>query len=122
METHVKVVAWLHIILGALGVLGAVCAFVSIAGGGLISGEQEAIIATSITAIAIAFFVVMVSVPGIIAGIGLLKWKSWGRILTIIVAVLELPGFPIGTALGIYALWVLFQNETAQLFAAGSSQ
>jgi len=44
MDTHIKIVGWLWIIVGALGLLGALCAIVSIAGGGLISGDQDALI------------------------------------------------------------------------------
>ena len=120
METHVKVLGWLWIIMGALGLLGALCAFVGIAGGGLISGDQDAIIATSITSTAICGFVFLVSIPNIIAGIGLLKYKSWARILAIILGVLNLFAFPIGTALGIYTLWALLNKETPPLFEGGA--
>jgi hypothetical protein len=119
MDTHVKVLGWLWIIIGALGLIGALCAFVSIAGGGLISGEQDAIIATSITAIVIGSLIFVLSVPSIIAGIGLLKYKSWARILAIILGVLNLFAFPIGTALGIYTLWALLNKETTALFESG---
>jgi hypothetical protein len=120
MDTHVKVLGWLWIVIGALGLLGALCAFVSIAGGGLISGEQDAIIATSITAIVIGSLIFLLSIPSIIAGIGLLKYKSWARILAIILAVLNLFAFPIGTALGIYTLWALLNKETTPLFENGA--
>jgi hypothetical protein len=120
MDAHVKVLGWLWIIMGALGLIGAFCAFVSIAGGGLISGDQDALIATSITATAIGAFVFLISIPNIIAGIGLLKYKSWARILAIILAVLNLFAFPIGTALGIYTLWALLNKETAPLFESGA--
>ena len=119
MDTHVKVLGWLWIVVGVLGFLGAFCAFVAIAGGGLISGEQEAIIATSITATVIGGFVFLLSIPDIIAGIGLLKYKSWARILAIILAVLNLLAFPIGTALGVYTLWALLNKETTPLFESG---
>ena len=119
MDTHVKVLGWLWIIIGALGLMGALCAFVSIAGGGLISGDQDAIIATSITATVIGSLIFLLSIPSIIAGIGLLKYKSWARILAIILAVLNLFAFPIGTALGIYTLWALLNKETTALFESG---
>jgi hypothetical protein len=120
MDTHVKIVGWLWIIVGALGLLGALCAIVSIAGGGLISGDQDALIATSITATVIGGIVFVLSIPNIIAGIGLLKYKSWARILAIILGVLSLLGFPIGTALGIYTLWALLNKETPPLFESGA--
>ncbi len=119
MDTHVKVLGWLWIVFGALGLLGALCAFVAIAGGGLISGDQDAILATSITSIVVGGFIFVISIPDIIAGVGLLNFKSWARILAIILAILNLFAFPIGTALGVYTLWALLNKETTPLFEGG---
>jgi hypothetical protein len=60
--------------------------------------------------------VMVISLPGLIAGIGLLTFQPWARILTIVLSVIELPGFPFHTALGIYGLWALLSNEGAALF------
>ena len=65
---------------------------------------------------------ILTSVPEVIAGIGLLKRRSWARILAIILAIPDLIQIPIGTAIGIYALWVLLNSETAQLFAHASAR
>ncbi|MFZ0214127.1 MAG: hypothetical protein WBE20_11100 [Candidatus Acidiferrales bacterium] len=43
----------------------------------------------------------------IVAAWGLLERQIWGRIVGIIAGVLSLLHFPLGTALGIYTLWVL---------------
>lgn len=120
MEKHVIIVAALRIAFGALGLLTAVIVFMAVVGGGLISGDADAIRATAIIGPALAAFLVLTSLPGIIGGVGLLKWKGWARVLVIILAILDLFNIPIGTALGIYTLWVLLKDETAQLFAAGS--
>jgi hypothetical protein len=58
----------------------------------------------------------VLSLPGIIAGIGLLSFKPWARILTIVVSILDLLNIPFGTALGVYGLWVLFNDDGARLF------
>ena len=120
METHVKAAGWLWTILGALSLLGALCAVVSIAGGGLISGDQDAILATSITATGVGGLLVLSGGLNLVAGIGLLKLKSWARILALILAVLNLLAFPIGTVLGIYTLWVLLTKDTELLFHSGA--
>lgn len=50
------------------------------------------------------------------------KWlkqrQSTGRILLLALAVTNLLVLPFGTALGIYALWVLLTNEGRRLFEA----
>ncbi len=44
---------------------------------------------------------------GILAGVGLLQRQGWARVLAIVVAIFALLSVPIGTALGVYTLWVL---------------
>jgi hypothetical protein len=117
MEQHVTVVGALHIGLAALTLLAAAIVFTAVVGGGLISGDPEAIRITAIVGAAISSFLAVLSVPGIVGGIGLLKRRSWARILVLIVAVLDLFFIPIGTLLGVYTIWVLMQDETAQLFS-----
>lgn len=48
-----------------------------------------------------------------VAGYSLLTRRPWGRMLTIVLAVLALFKFPVGTALGIYSLWVLAPASSA---------
>jgi len=116
MDTHVKVIGWLYIVLGILGILSALCVGGIIAGGGLLSQEQEAIAATSIVAIVLGGLLLLISIPNIIVGVGLVKFKSWARILAIIIGILNLFNFPIGTALGIYTLVIMFNSETPPVF------
>ena len=64
----------------------------------------------------VAVFLIVLSLPGIIAGIGLLQRRSWGRILAIIVAIFNLLNVPIGTVAGIYALWILMDERAHEFF------
>ncbi len=116
MQTHIKILGWLYIILGVLGILAAGVVVLAVAGGGLISGDRTAITITMIVALVIGGFLVLVSAPGIIAGFGLLSYQTWARILTLVLGILNLPGFPTGTALGVYTLYVLLDDETSRLF------
>ena len=118
MEKHVTILGVLYIAFSSLGILAAVIVFVVIAGGGLLSGELKAIAITASVGSAIAFFLALVSIPGIIGGIGMLKRKSWARILVMILGFLNLLNIPIGTVVGIYTIWVLMKDETARLFAS----
>jgi len=117
MEKHITLVAALYIGFGAMGVLASAIVFVSIVGGGFLSGDPEAMAITSAVGTIIAGFIFLLSIPEVIGGIGLLKRRSWARILVIILAATDLILLPIGTAIGIYSLWVLLKDETAQLFS-----
>ena len=116
METHVKVLGWLYIIMGILGVLAAGVIVIVLLGSGIISHDRTAIAVLSIVAAVVGGFLILVSAPGIIAGIGLLGFHSWARVLGIILGILNLPGFPTGTILGAYTLYVLLDDETSALF------
>jgi hypothetical protein len=52
------------------------------------------------------------------AGIGLLKYREWARILTLIFAAFMLMGIPFGTAVGIYAFWVLLSTDGSNSYKA----
>jgi hypothetical protein len=123
MQNHVKILGILHIVFGALGIivgLGFFAIFGGIAGivGINASGEEAAVAVPILGGIGglILLFAMIVSVPGIIAGIGILMYKPWGRILGIIISILDLIQFPFGTVLGFYGIWVLFSNEAVALF------
>ncbi len=53
-----------------------------------------------------------------LVGFSLLTRRPWGRVVGIVVAILSLLKFPIGTALGIYTLWVLVPAESAMEYEA----
>jgi hypothetical protein len=50
------------------------------------------------------------------AGAGLVQYRSWARILAAIMAIFLLFKFPIGTAIAIYAFWVLFSHEGEEYY------
>ena len=61
-------------------------------------------------------FIGTVTVVGVtvavFVGFSLLNRKPWGRTLGIIAGILSLFTFPVGTALGIYSLWVLAPTQS----------
>jgi hypothetical protein len=122
MASHVKIVAILHIALGSLSILAGIAVLIAFGGiAGLISssGDHDAVQAAPfVTGLGGLIFLglAVLGVPGIIAGIGLLEFRSWGRILGIVISALDLIHFPFGTALGIYGLWALLSPEGEQLF------
>lgn len=65
---------------------------------------------------ALGLGVLIVGALSIVAGIGLLQPRSWARILTIVLGILDLVSIPFGTALGIYTLWVLLPETSESEF------
>ena len=116
MYSQIKIVGWMYIILGISGTLAAFCTAVLIFAGGLISSDETAITVTGIIALVVVGLSILISIPGIITGIGLLRLKRWARILAMVLAIFSLPAFPVGTLLGIYVLYVMFDSDTVMLF------
>jgi hypothetical protein len=125
VETHVRILATIRIVFGILGLIAAMVVFLIFGGVAAIVGaagashDSDALIAIPILGIigtAIVLLIVILSVPSLIAGIGLLNFRPWARILTLIISAIDLLNVPIGTAIGVYGLWALLSPESERLF------
>lgn len=123
MLTHVKVIGILHIVLGGLGILGGIVVLMVFGGVaslvGLNADSRDSLTAIPILGGIAGFVFILLlalSLPSVIAGIGLIRFRPWARMLTIVLSVLHLFNIPFGTALGVYGLWALLAPETEILF------
>lgn len=124
MKQHVSILGVLYIVCGGLGIIAAF-AFLALFGGaagivGLVAQEEpDAAVAVPILGgigVVISIFIAVLSLPGLVVGIGLTKFRRWARLGGVVLSALNLLNFPIGTALGAYGLWVLLSKETEPLF------
>lgn len=122
MEKHINVVAALQIGLSLFSLLIAFLIFTVMKLVGSFVNEPEGSMILNIIANVIAIVFIIISFPGIVAGLGLYKRKEWARILTLILSVLEIFNFPFGTAIGIYSIWALIQPETVAEFNKPENQ
>jgi hypothetical protein len=116
MENKVTAVGALSIGLSVFGILIGAFIFVLLAGIGYLAQDEEAASILTVVGFFVGVFLFILSVPGIIGGIGLFRHKEWARILVLITSALHLLNFPIGTAIGGYSIWVLVKPETIRLF------
>ena len=96
---------------------GFIAAFVlhQIAIAGSTSGDLPTFVAGMLAGFApyVAFGSVLMAALSLVAGFGLLNRKPWARTLAIVLALLALIKLPVGTAVGIYTLWVMASNNAA---------
>jgi hypothetical protein len=118
VATHIRILGWLHLIFGAVGLLSAFLVFAGSMVGAVFSGSLIGMFSAGVAGTFAGIFVALLSIPGLIAGYGLLKLRPWARTLTIVLAIFELIRFPFGTILGVYSLWVLLSSEGAAQFQA----
>lgn len=60
----------------------------------------------------LAFFFLAYAAAAFITAWGLMERRPWARVLAIVLAILALIHVPLGTALGIYTLWVMWPPES----------
>jgi len=120
LHMHVQIVGWLNIVANSIFLLLGICGFVFFAGLGFFaaadSGDAVALPILGLVGIVGLVFFAVLALPGVLAGYGLLKRKKWGQILGIVDGILSLLNFPVGTALGAYALFILFQDSANDYF------
>jgi hypothetical protein len=117
MRQHVSFVGALHIGFGLLGVAGALAIFFGFQFlFELVEDEPIAQDVLSFIGNSVGLILLFFSTLGVIGGVGLFSYRPWARILVMIVSALNCLNVPVGTAKGIYSLWVLMQPETIELF------
>ncbi|MBX2896724.1 MAG: hypothetical protein KF763_14860 [Cyclobacteriaceae bacterium] len=118
MENHKRVLAFIYIISGSLQILGMILLATLVESIMPFISEQAdpdaqwvfTWLVPFIRTIAIGV-VLILAIPAIIAGVGLLNQKSWALTLALVLGCLKLFSFPIGTAIGIYTIWIYAGNN-----------
>ncbi|HRE65858.1 MAG TPA: hypothetical protein PLM56_09390 [Cyclobacteriaceae bacterium] len=121
MENHKRILGFLYIISGSVQILGMILLatlfevlipFI----GELAEPEAQWVFAWLVPFIRIiAIGVVLIfAIPAILAGAGLLNQKKWALTLVLILGCLKLFSFPIGTAIGVYTIWVYAEDNKAK--------
>ena len=118
LDKHITILGWLYLALNIFTLFIGVFVFFILIGTGLLSGDGEAMSVLAIVGTFVLGILVVISIPGILAGWGLLKRKSWARVLALVIGFFSLMNVPFGTLLGVYTIWVLLANEEASNYFA----
>ena len=134
MNKNAKTLGILNVVYGLLGISGTIIAravfflpgiligrFAGIFHPGFPLGSAAAFAITGFFGMLMLGSIILEFLPSIIGGFGLLYEKSWARIIVLIASIIHLLAFPLGTALGIYGLWVLLSSENFPKAAISSS-
>ena len=108
LERHLRILGILWIAMGVLWIIPSlVLVGLSHAPHIMIGDEMltRSFIPPMLFSLGAAFL--LVAAGGILVGWGLMNHERWARVTGIVVAILAILHPPLGTALGIYTLWVL---------------
>jgi hypothetical protein len=119
MRVHLKVLGWLYAASGAFALLVAAVLGTFFGVAGVLAGGAEGGAVMGGIGLIIAMVVAALAVPSLVCGWALLTYKPWARVLGIVLSVLQLASFPVGTLIGGYGLWVLLNDESRRMLEAG---
>ena len=119
-KKHITILSILLLVTGIISFFVAIGFLVGFPIIGKLIGEfvEDSIANTILTYVGagVGSLLLVISIPAIVAGIGLIYHRSWARILALIVCFTKLFSFPFGTILGIYGIWVLMHDESIEIF------
>jgi hypothetical protein len=120
MPSHLYLLWVLQVVWGGIGVLLGVSTVMLAAGAAAIgwttNGDELAAGITAVAFLVCAILLLAAGAANAWAGNAIKRRQPNGRLATLALAVPNLFILPFGTALGVYAFWVLLHNETRLMF------
>jgi hypothetical protein len=115
LERHLHTLGILWMVAGGLFLIPSVILFVL---GGVVhmaipGTEQMTRVLGPLLFTLLGCGFLIVGAGGICVGWGLMQHQPWARVAGLVLGILALFHPPLGTALGIYSLWVLASNQAA---------
>ena len=115
---HLQILAVLWLAGGAINLIGGAVLFVlanslfARLGGMDMHSHGPGFLQPLLSAVGVA--VLLKALACFAAGWGLLERQSWARPLTLVLAFVSLLNIPLGTALGVYTIWVLLPADASK--------
>jgi hypothetical protein len=126
LDQHLRALGIAHLIYSCLLLIPAAIVFGVLTTVGMFADDHEVAKILPLIGTSVGAFLLILAIPGLLAGYGVLSNKSWGLSVALVVGLLNILCFPFGTALGGYSLWVFTKtNEQsrsgASTYSAGQS-
>lgn len=110
MRKHVRILGWLQVALGLFDLFIGLMAFGLLSGIGVLSGDPAAFGAMSLIGGFIGTLAMILALPNLIVGVGLLRdWGGWVIVGAVILGLFNLAQAPFGTALALYTFWIAWR-------------
>ncbi len=114
---YVTLIAIYQFVSGALWLIGALAIVVLAALPVVLAVDDPVGLGVSLAVLCFGMIVLgAFGIARLVVGFGLLRMQSWARWAAVVLAVLGLGGFPIGTAIGVLILIYLLGDEGREAF------
>jgi hypothetical protein len=125
-KDHNRLIGLFFLIWGGLQIIGlgiAILVMLGVGGTALFgthSRDAAPIAAVFGITTVILVIAMILTIPVIIAGLKMRKENPGAKTWVLIAAILALANFPLGTALGVYALWFMFGDQGKSFYSGGN--
>ncbi len=119
VSRHINIIGLIYIVIGSLYALAGLVFITGLARLADLVEDDVSEDVLNFSGVTLGIVLLVFAALQIVAGIGLKKYENWARTLTLILSVIGLFSFPVGTILGVYALWVLIRSDAKALFEGG---
>lgn len=117
LTRKIDLVGYLHVGYGMAITLLSFVVVLTVTAGAILLPALAAWAAGLGASVTTGLLLLAVGLPSMIAGTLLIRRTAWSRGLVIILSVIDLFSFPIGTALGAFSLWILLKEQARLEFA-----
>lgn len=118
LDGHKKILGILYVVSAVLTITGMILvkAILSIVFSFVLdeaNADDRRVIEMALSLMQVLPYLIIIffSIPTLIAGVGLLTRQRWATLFALIMGCLKLFSFPIGTAIGIYAIWIYSEDH-----------
>jgi hypothetical protein len=120
MKNHFKRLGALYIVFGLLSCIIALIFLNTVDNRAPASGAMSFITSIPGFRSVLVFLFMASSLPGIIAGIGLLRRQAWATTMAQILGFIYLVNIPLGTLVGVYTIWAIMNDDAESEAESGA--
>ena len=111
LEPHLRALGIAQIVYSFLLLIPAAIVYCILTTVGMFADDPHAAQILPLVGTSVGAFLMVLAIPGFIAGYGILTKKKWGLPVALVVGLLNILCFPFGTALGGYSFWVFTKSN-----------
>lgn len=111
LEPHLRALGIAQIVYSFLLLIPAAIVYCILTTVGMFADDPHAAQILPLVGTSVGAFLMVLAIPGFIAGYGVLTKKKWGLPVALVVGLLNILCFPFGTALGGYSFWVFTKSN-----------
>lgn len=111
MHKEIELLGALHIAISILYTLVFSAIYAVLFSKGFFTGEESSANIQLVIFAVIGAFLLLFAIGGVIAALGTIRSRHWAQMMILILGCLDLICIPLGTALGIYTIWIFMHSE-----------